>query len=214
MGVIGYLISQNSELKGKVMNLIVTTTPSTEIIPTTKPTDDQFANWKTYYHQNLDISFKYPKDWSLQVGSYTGDAFLDFNVEGACKYITSSYLGYLKSPGSCSDSTIKTLSPGLLIKSPDGLNFLEFAGPTEGLGGFCEECTQNKPTVFIINGKYYTLNTVAEPSLNIKYETGIGPAQIGISAGSKSVWNVFDISLKAVDQSAFDTEIKILESIK
>jgi hypothetical protein len=187
--------------------------PSTSVTPSTTPnplsTTNPTANWKTYYHKNLDISFKYPPDWTVQISSYTGES-LD-----SCEFVIKSQIfsGYLKRPGACSDSTLKTFSPGLTVSSPDNTSLLQFAGPVEGLGGGCPDCTQNKPTIFMVNGTYYTLNTVASPP-DIKYESFIGPERVGIPAGSKSEWNVFDIFIKAVDQKAFDTEIKILESIK
>ncbi len=172
----------------------------------------QTTKLKTYYEQILDLSFQYPADWKIKTGSYSGDIALD--GEGTCNYIKSSFSGYLKNPGTCSDSTIKSFSPGLIITSPDGLNSLEFAGPTSGLGGGCPDCVQNAPKVFTVNGINYTINTVSDPSANIKFETLIGPYPVGILAGAKSIWTKFDIGLKAMDQSNFDTEIKILESIK
>ncbi|HUC94709.1 MAG TPA: hypothetical protein VMR19_01750 [Candidatus Saccharimonadales bacterium] len=209
IGVVGYLVYQNIQLKNGSVNPTPIVPNTVANLPEPSLTSDPTANWKTYYHKNLDISFKYPPDWTVQISSYIGES-LD-----SCEYIikSQSFSGYLKRAGACSDSTLKTFSPGLTVSSPDNVSLLQFAGPVEGLGGGCPDCTQNKPTIFMVNGRYYTLNTVASPP-DIKFESLIGPERVGIPAGSKSEWNVFDVFVRAIDQKTFDTEIRILESIK
>lgn len=176
-------------------------------VPTTS-TD----NLETFYSPVLDITFNYDPAWKVSTGSYIGDVFLGPDAD--CQFVFKS--GYLKDLNSCSDATIGSFSPGVTITSPDGQSYLQLTGPTSGLGGGCDEnlCPQNPEIAVTIKDKKYNIKTVAVKSKNALYETLIGPQTLGIPSGSKSIWSKFDIYLTATNKESFETELKILQSIK
>lgn len=173
------------------------------------------AKLNTYYFSTLDITFSYPSEWIVKKDTYPGDIFA---LNEGCNNLQNFFGSYLRNPADCSDSTINNYAPGLGIASPHRPSRLVFAGPTDGLGGGCPECTDNKPTEVTIKGKPYVIHTVnatkALPSGALQFTTLIGPQQLGITAGSKSVWTEFDVYIEADNRDDYDMMIKILESIK
>lgn len=202
-----------------------TTSRSLTAAPTSFSAKVDITNWKTYYDPVLDLSFKYPENWTIKTGDYMGSLFLvaPSGYPGLCNISKD----YLKNILTCTEATLRSHSPGLTLIPPTLINApqpfidqLQFVGPTSGLGGGCSPETCHPVNhAFRINGKTYTFITVSLPQdksiypyHGIAYET-FEPAPVAIVTGNKSIWSKFDIYLAASDEKNFNTELSILQSI-
>jgi hypothetical protein len=75
IGVVGYLIYQNTQLRNLGVNPSPALTNSATNLPETSPTSDPTANWKTYTNDKLLVSLRYPTESGLQVFTYSTNDF-------------------------------------------------------------------------------------------------------------------------------------------
>ncbi len=69
VGIIGYLVYQNSQLRKGGVNTLPTVTNIATTLQNPSPTIDPTVNWKTYTNPRYKFTFKYPR--SLTVTNYT-----------------------------------------------------------------------------------------------------------------------------------------------
>lgn len=97
IGVVGYLVYQNTQLRN--VSPVPAQTPSSDatVAPTqatTTPTTDPTANWKTYVSKDKRYTFKYPDggDWKVNEPSHP----FGFWTQVICNKCTGNNLYYLQ----------------------------------------------------------------------------------------------------------------------
>lgn len=210
----GMVFSLNASLTPRVP--VVRTTPvvTTTVVSTTKAVDP-YAGWNNNYIDKLDINIKASSSWKVTTLKVGGSLC---NQEAKIKeFYKSNYI--------CKDGTTHDYTQYFTIiyndksytgdfKSTDPKNYirLTYYASTDGGGDGCRiDCPVMTTSKISINGQFYDY-TKKEVPFEGKTSLVSGVKQY-LPAGNKSVYSKYSLGNSAVDESIYNEEVKIIQSI-